>query len=237
MSRRRAWAVVSGLLAAAGLLVASTAEAGLLARVLASQSAPWLLGRAGGLTAYLLLVLLVLLGLWLSHPAARRLARPSLPTRIALHVGLAVFTLVFTLLHVAALVVDPWAHVGWAGALLPLASAYRPVGVTLGVIAVWAGIVTGVTAALAGRGLGRIWWPVHKVALLVLVLAWAHGLVAGSDTAALRPIYLGTGLAVTAAALARYLAPSPADGPSPAVGKRSAAHGASRVGSAGGEHA
>lgn len=176
-----------------------------------STTAPWTLGRASGLTSYGLLVLLVSAGLLLSHPTVRRLRRPSQLTRIRLHATLAVFTLSFTMLHVAVLATDPWAHVGWPGALLPLASRYRPVGVTLGIVAVWSGLFTGLTAALAGRALGRVWWPVHKVAGLAFVLAWAHGLTAGSDSAALLVLYLVSGGAVLTLALSRYQASTAAD--------------------------
>ncbi len=198
------------------LALASTTGTGLLLRHVAtslrgSTTAPWDLGRASGLTSYALLVLLVSAGLLLSHPTLRRLRRPSPLTRIRLHGALAVFTLVFTLLHVVALATDPWAHVGWPGALLPMASRYRPVGVTMGVLAVWSGLVTGVTAALAGRALGRVWWPVHKVAGLAFLLAWAHGVVAGSDSAALLVGYFASGGAVLVLALSRYQAGTAAD--------------------------
>ncbi|MBU4336855.1 MAG: hypothetical protein KJ548_09795, partial [Actinobacteria bacterium] len=120
-------------------------------------------------------------------------------------------TLVFTVLHVVVLATDPWAKVGWAGALLPMASEYRPVAVTLGVLALWAGLVTGFTARFAGRFAGRLWWPIHKVAAGVLALVWAHSVLAGSDVVALRGFYLATGCAVIALAITRYAARTPGD--------------------------
>ena len=101
-----------------------------------------------------------------------------------MHVSLAVFTLAFTALHVVVLATDSYAGVGWRGALVPMAATYRPVPVTLGVIGVYAGLLAGLTAALAGRVTARIWWPIHKVAALSLVLVWVHGVLAGSDTRA-----------------------------------------------------
>lgn len=191
-------------------LLSAAATGWLLARALStvtgSATLPWTLGRAAGLTAYALLVLLVCAGLLLSHPGSRRLRWPGPLTRIRLHMTLAVFTLVFTALHVVVLATDPWAHVGWPGALLPMASSYRPVGVTLGVLAVWSGLLTGLTAALAGRALGRFWWPVHKVAALAFLLVWVHGLTAGSDADRLRVFYLATGGLVVVLALSRYQA-------------------------------
>ena len=135
-------------------------------------------------TSYVLLVSLVATGLVLSHPGVRRLARPRPLTRLRFHVSLAVFTLTFTVLHVVVLATDPWAHVGWRGAMLPMASVYRPVGVTLGVIAVWSGVVTGSDGGAGRSGLGRVWWPIHKGAAVAFLLVWVHGVVAGSDTPA-----------------------------------------------------
>lgn len=174
------------------------------------RTAHWVLGRAAGLTSYMLLLLLVSTGILLAHPWARHLRRPSARTRLALHASLATFTLAFTVLHVVVLATDPWAKVGWVGALLPMAARYRPVPVSLGVIAAWAGLVTGLTARFAGR-VGRLWWPVHKVAAALLVLVWAHSVLAGSDVVALRGFYVGTGCAVVALAVTRYAARTPAD--------------------------
>ena len=78
-------------------------------------------------------------------------------------------------------------------------------------IAAWAGLVTGLTARFAGRVLGRLWWPIHKVAAGLLALVWAHSVLAGSDVVALRGFYLATGCAVVGLAITRYAARTPAD--------------------------
>lgn len=211
MSPRR---VVFGLATGAlGLAAAASVGAAswLVVDATGQKTAHWVLGRAAGLTSYVLLLALVTTGILLAHPWARHLRLPSARTRLALHAGLATYTLAFTVLHVVVLATDPWAKVGWVGALLPMAAQYRPVPVSLGVIAAWAGLVTGLTARFAGRFVGRLWWPVHKVAAGLLVLVWAHSVLAGSDVLALRTFYLGTGCAVVALAITRYAARTPAD--------------------------
>lgn len=200
----------------AGLLglatAASVAAAGWLAvHATGLPKAHWVLGRAAGVTSYVLLLALVTTGILLAHPWTRHLTVPSARTRLTLHAGLATYTLAFTVLHVVVLATDPWAKVGWAGALLPMASQYRPVPVGLGVIAAWAGLLTGLTARFAGRVVGRLWWPLHKVAAALLALVWAHSVLAGSDVVALRVFYLGTGCAVVALAITRYAARTAAD--------------------------
>jgi len=197
-------------------VTASTALTGYLIggaahRVAGNRMAPWILGRAAGICSYLLLVALVLTGLVLSHPHRARLRYPNATARIRLHIALAAFTLVFTVLHIVVLATDKYAGVGWAGAFLPMHAAYRPVATTLGIVALWAGLAAGITAALAGRLPRRLWWPIHKIAALSLVLVWVHGVLAGGDTAALLVMYLATGALVVFAAGSRYMSRTPAD--------------------------
>jgi hypothetical protein len=173
--------------------------------------AAWVLGRSAGIASYLLLTALVVTGLLLAHPRTPARMRLALGTRVRLHAGLAAFTGVFTLLHVVVLATDPWAGVGWWGALVPFGSSYRPLPVTLGVLALYAGLAAGLTASLAGRLPLRVWWPVHKVASVAFVLVWWHGVLAGSDTPALLATYAGTGLAVVALGVSRYTSAGPRD--------------------------
>lgn len=208
--RGRSWLGPAGAVLA---VVAAGVASALATRVVLDavrgvDAVPWVLARASGVTSYVLLLALVATGLVLAHPWAPHLRRPTAATRLVLHAALATFTLAFTVLHVVVLATDPWAQVGWRGVVLPMASVYRPVPVTLGVLALWAGLLTGVTARWAGR-IGRAWLPVHRVALTVFGLVWAHGVLAGTDTSALRGFYLATGAAVVGLAVSRYGARTP----------------------------
>ncbi len=210
------WAAAArGTALALGVAVSTMVSAWLVGRgvvaVAGNQQAPWILGRAAGVTSYLLLVGLVVFGLVLSHPWRTRFARPSTATRIRIHISLAVFTLAFLVLHVVVLATDSYAGVGLRGALLPMGASYRPVPVTLGVIGAYAGLLAGVTAALAGRVSARVWWPIHKVAAGSLVLVWVHGVMSGSDTTPLLALYLVTGAVVVGLAISRYAARTPSD--------------------------
>ena len=219
MSRESANATIRTLGMRTGLVVLVTVSAVLTSwlvgtavnTVAGDKMAPWILGRAAGITSYLLLVGLVAFGLLLSHPARAKIRRPSSATRIRTHVSLSVFTLVFTVLHIVVLATDKYAGVGWWGAFVPMGATYRPLPVTLGVIALYAGLLAGLTAAFAGRVSRRLWWPIHKVAIVSLVLVWFHGMLAGIDTPLLLVLYVVTGGAVVALALSRYLSTGPRD--------------------------
>jgi hypothetical protein len=214
-ARRLLARALRALLTVGAVTLSAAASAWVVGRaftgVSGNKQAPWILGRAAGITSYVLLVALVALGLVLSHPWRSRFARPSTATRIRLHVSLAVFTFAFTTLHVVVLATDSYAGVGLRVALVPMAATYRPLAVTMGVIGLYAGLLAGLTAALAGRVTARIWWPIHKVSAVSLLLVWVHGVLAGSDTRLILALYLTTGPAVALLALSRYAARTPAD--------------------------
>jgi hypothetical protein len=177
---------------------------------LGDEAAEGALARAAGITAYLLLVALVMTGFVLSHPGRARVLRPSTGTRIRIHVALAAFTFAFTALHVLVWATDDDGDVGWWGAFVPMGSNFRPIHVTLGILGLWAGVAAGLTAAFAGRGAGRVWWPIHKIAAVSLLAVWIHTL-GGVDAPALLGFYVVSGLAVVALGVNRHLSSSPTD--------------------------
>jgi hypothetical protein len=197
---------LAGVVAAAG---AAGAIIGMVAYSLAgNRMAPWIVGRSSGLCAYLLLLALVLTGMTLSGGRRRftgRVRGLTRVSRIRLHLVLAAATAAMLAVHVVVLATDQYAGVGWRGALLPMGAAYRPVATTMGLAGLWVGVLSGLTGLVAGRLPGRLWWPVHKVAVLALVAAWAHGVAGGRDTAVLMPFYLGTAVLVAVVGGWRYV--------------------------------
>lgn len=168
-----------------------------------AQYRVWLASRAAGFTAYLIVTLVVVLGLVLSHPVNQsswRLSKRIFPW----HENLLVFAIAFTVAHVVTIVVDPYAGVGLDGALIPGLSAFRSVPVALGTIALYALLVTGLTARYT-RLLPAGWWlKLHRLSIVVWALGWAHGILAGTDSGSLGSLYAVTGLCIVAAAAYRY---------------------------------
>jgi len=156
---------------------------------------PWIAARALGVTAYLLLALQVGLGLVLSHPrntAAWRTTRQVLPW----HELLTVFVWAFLVLHIVLMAIDPWAKVGWLGALVPGMSEYRPPAIAIGTVTVYAMLVTAITAKWT-KLLPAGWWlRIHRLAAVTFLLTWVHSVLAGTDGGALMPLYLATGLPI-----------------------------------------
>ncbi len=168
-----------------------------------AQMRLWLVGRATGVTAYVLLTILVAFGLILSHPVNQTtwmLSKRLFPW----HENLFVFVVAFLAAHVVSIIVDPYAGVGFQGTFVPGLSSYRTVPVALGSLAMYAMLATGLTARYT-KLLPAGWWlKLHRLTMLVFVLSWTHGILAGIDSDAFMPLYVVTGLLVVGAAAYRY---------------------------------
>ncbi|HET9115891.1 MAG TPA: hypothetical protein VFN33_07335 [Gaiellaceae bacterium] len=178
----------------------------------------WLLARASGFTAYVLLVSSGLAGLVLkSRPLGRAVKASSV---MEVHRFLTLLGLGAVALHGATLVLDRTLRMPLAGLLVPGASPYRPVAVALGVVSAELMALVIVSFPLR-RHLGqRTWRRLHWATYLVFALAAVHGLLAGSDSARpwSRDVYLAAvgSLAFAAAWRALYRPARPAS----ATGRR-----------------
>lgn len=192
------------LLALLGPLVGGFVFARAFLPTLHSRYLPWITGRALGIAAYLALVALVALGIWMRHPWRHRVPLWHPETRLRVHALLGASTVALVAGHLASLAADRYAGVGWWGALVPGMSHYRTVAVSLGVVAFFFLLLLGLTARLAGRRGARHWLAYHRLAAANFALVFLHGVLAGSDTVALRGLYLGTGGFVALLAASRY---------------------------------
>jgi sulfoxide reductase heme-binding subunit YedZ len=166
----------------------------------------WLLARAAGLTAYVLLTASVLAGLVLKSRPFGRAVRSAAVTDV--HRSLAVAGLAALALHGAALVLDATVHVSPLGLLVPGLIGYRPAWTALGVVAAELMVAIVVSFRLRKRIGARNWRRLHWLTYAVFAAATAHGLAAGSDSG--RPwaagLYAGAVGAVAAATAWRALA-------------------------------
>jgi predicted ferric reductase len=165
----------------------------------------WLVARATGIASFLLLTFQISVGLVLSHPTNKstwNLSRRIFPW----HENLWVFVLVFLAIHIVSLILDPYAGVGIDGAFIPGLSSYRSTPVALGTMALYAFLVTTITARYTRLLPAGLWLSIHRLALVVWILSWLHGILSGTDSDALRPMYVVAGLAVVAAGAYRYWA-------------------------------
>jgi len=208
--RETARSAVERIAVSGGVIVASVATGYGLATMTrpgaGSRMLPWIAGRSLGLGAVAALTVLTALGIWLRHPwrAARPIPSPEFALRA--HAALAAAVLVLVAGHVTALALDKFANVGWLGTFVPGFSGYRTTPVALGVVAFWLMLLIAGSAGLAGRVGGSKWIVVHRLALPAYGLVWVHGVLAGTDSASLRPAYALGGAFIVVLAFTRFFA-------------------------------
>ena len=198
----------------AGTFVAVLAVAGIVILAATQEVAPpvsarqaavqiWLATRAAGFTTLIMLSIQISLGLILSHPTHKstwKLSKLLFPW----HENAWVFVLAFLGAHIVTTVLDEWADVGLLGALIPGASAYRTPAVALGTLALWALLITGLTARYTKLLPAGLWLRLHRISHVIFPIAWLHGVLAGTDSVAMVGLYGASGLFVVAAVSYRY---------------------------------
>jgi DMSO/TMAO reductase YedYZ heme-binding membrane subunit len=171
-----------------------------------------MVARGAGLAALVLLTSSTVLGAFVSrHGAANPGSSPARRYVLQyLHRALAGLGLAALALHVGTILADPYAHVGWLGALIPFASAYRATAVALGTIATYLLIGVAVLGLARGRIAAsvrgaRVWRALHGLGYLALGSALWHGVLAGTDSSVgwVRQLYLGCAVAVAASVAVR----------------------------------
>ncbi|HEX2902348.1 MAG TPA: hypothetical protein VHO01_02735 [Jatrophihabitans sp.] len=179
----------------------------------------WYLARGAGVAAFALLSVATAAGALTSRKTA------AVPARVLtqyLHRSAALAGMALLALHILTVLADSYAHVGPAGVLVPFASAYRPLAVTFGVLALYLLVAVSLTGALrsaftrSGRAV-RSWRGIHLLSYAAWAAAGWHFWTAGTDAGQgwAKLVLLG-GLATVTAAGAVRLAGSPSIRPMPA---------------------
>jgi sulfoxide reductase heme-binding subunit YedZ len=141
----------------------------------------WLVSRASGIVAIVLISLSVVIGLAM---AAKVLRRPNLKHAAArLHEHLALVALAAIAVHGLALLGDQWLKPGWRGITIPFALSYRPGFTGIGIIAGYLAVLLGPSFYLRRRIGARRWRKLHRATVIVWLLSVVHALGAGSDGA------------------------------------------------------
>lgn len=160
------------------------------------QAVTWSVARSGGITAFILLTLAVAMGLALSA----RLQSPHRWPRLInneLHNFLTLLAVIFTLIHILAVWIDPFMHFGIGEILVPFVSHYRTVWMGIGIVAFYLGLAIWLSTWLRTR-IGYKWWRrLHILTILIYALTVLHSVGTGSDT----QTWWGLGIAFVSVAL------------------------------------
>ena len=145
----------------------------------ANEKVWWYLARAGGLTAWWLLAGAVLWGLVLSTRIAKGKVTPA--WLLDLHRMLGGLALLFTGLHIGAVVADSWVHFGWADVLVPFASQWRPGATAAGVLGLYLLLAVELTSLAQRKLPRRLWRAVHATSFVLFLSVSLHAVLAGAD--------------------------------------------------------
>jgi hypothetical protein len=146
----------------------------------AGPSPLWYATRATGVVALVLLTATVVLGV----AGVARFATPRWPRVITagLHRNLPLLAVAFVAAHVLTTVLDTYAPIGWAAAVIPFTSQYRTFWLGLGAIASDLLLAVTVTSLLRARLGYRAWRAVHWLGYACWPIALWHGLGTGTDS-------------------------------------------------------
>lgn len=139
----------------------------------------WYLSRASGFVAWALLAASVLWGLFITNKTLVKSTPPAWVLDLHRHLGgLAV---AFVAVHLAALPLDGYTHWSAADLFVPMHSAWHPLAIAWGVVAMYLLLAVEISSLL-GRRVPRTWWRrIHMLSFPLYILASIHLFAAGTD--------------------------------------------------------
>jgi len=140
----------------------------------------WYTARSGGFVAWGLLTASVLWGLSISTKALGKRARPN--WMLDLHRFLGGFAVIFTAIHVLAIMADSYVHFGLSDVLVPFASAWNPNAVAWGIVAVYLLVAIEVSSLVRKWIPKRAWRAIHFSSFPLFAFSTVHAFMAGTDS-------------------------------------------------------
>jgi sulfoxide reductase heme-binding subunit YedZ len=166
----------------------------------------WILARASGLTAYVMLTFSILAGLVVKSRPFKALKPAAV---VDLHRILAMLGLGALAGHAAALVLDSTVKVSIPGLFVPGLVSYRPVWTSFGILAAEMMVLVYASFSMRTRIGPKNWRRLHWATYAIFGAATVHGIAAGTDAS--RPwafaLYVFAVGAVAAAMTWRFLVP------------------------------
>ncbi len=168
----------------------------------------WLMARVSGIVGYLLIVGSMISGVVLRTRLVQKLASPV--ARMEWHKVLALAGLAMVAFHGLALVMDSYVTITWADLVVPGGTEYRPLWVSVGVLAMWLMVIVSLTAMWRKHLGAKAWKAIHLASYGVFAAATVHGVMAGTDSS--QPWMLGiyvVSVALVAGVAARRMIAGP----------------------------
>ena len=149
----------------------------------------WFTARGSGIVSLLLVTASVCFGLL----TVGRFWHETWPRffNLEMHRRISLLAIVFNLVHITSAVLDPFVKLGWSAAIVPLASAYRPLPVAMGVVSMYLFVELIITGLLRAHMPQSLWRAIHWTSYAMWPLALAHSFLAGSDAGSLWMLAIG----------------------------------------------
>ncbi len=140
----------------------------------------WILLRAAGIAAYLMLWATVSWGLiGTTALVGKKISRA---TAITVHQFMATAAFLLIGVHVGGILLDTFVHFAPLDVLLPLHTTYKTVPVALGIVSMYTVAVV-LVSSWARKHISTKWWRrLHLLAVPAFALALVHGVFTGTDT-------------------------------------------------------
>jgi len=148
----------------------------------------WYVARSGGIVAWSTLAISMFWGLALSSRFLGKRPKPN--WMLDLHRFVGGLAVVFTAIHVAALVLDSYIPFGPVEILIPFTGEYHPIAVGWGVIAMYMLVAVEITSLLRKKLKKRTWRTIHYLSYPLFGLSTVHLWWAGTDRTSM-PLRVG----------------------------------------------
>jgi len=147
----------------------------------------WYTARSGGIVALALAGASVVWGLFLTTRLLN--GKPSPRWLLDLHRFMGGATVIFTIIHVAGLMLDSYVNFTWSDILIPMSASWKPGAVAWGIVAMYLLVAVELTSLAMKRLPRRFWRFVHMGSYLMAWTGVVHGALAGTDGS--NPLYIG----------------------------------------------
>jgi len=144
-----------------------------------NEQLAWYVARASGIVALGISTLAVAWGLLFSTRLLQ--GRPSPKWLLDLHRFLGGLAVLFTAIHLGALVADTYVTFGPSDLLVPFASAWQPEPVAWGIVTMYLLVAVEGTSLVMKRLPRRLWRAVHFGSYAMFWMGVIHGARAGTD--------------------------------------------------------
>ncbi len=161
---------------------------------LLTDKASWYLNRASGLVGYFLLALSTIWGLLLSTKLVKKVVPPVLS--LAMHNYLSWTAIGFSVLHAVVLLFDSYYAYTVGNLLIPFTGPYKPGWIGAGIIGFYIMLVTSASWYFRQHIGQKNWRRLHYLTFGAYGLTTFHGVMAGTDTSQLMPVYMGSAAVV-----------------------------------------